>query len=71
MKSMLINASTALYLLAAGTAMAGDKAAMIASATSAGPASVTDNATVKDHEGNVLKQGNNGFTCYPESEGMG
>ena len=71
MKRMLINASVALCLLAAGTAMAGDKAAMIASAKSAGPASVTDNATVKDHEGNVLKQGNNGFTCYPESEGMG
>jgi len=28
-------------------------------------------ATVKDNEGNVLKQGNNDFTCYPESAGMG
>ena len=50
--------------------MAGDKEAMIASALSAGPASVTDNATVKDHEGNILKQGNNGYTCYPAGPTM-
>jgi len=71
MKRMLINSCAALCLLAAGTAMAGDKAAMIASAMSAGPASVTDDATVKDHEGNVLKQGSNGYTCYPEAPTMG
>ena len=71
MKHVLINSCAALCLLATGTVLAGDKAAMIASALSAGPVSVTDNATVKDNEGNVLKQGNNGFTCYPESEGMG
>ena len=65
MKHMLINACAALCLIVAGTALAGDKAAMIASALSAGPASVTDNATVKDHEGNVLKQGSNGYTCSP------
>ena len=48
MNHKLINCCTALCLLAAGTVMAGDKAAMIASATSAGPESVTANATVKD-----------------------
>jgi hypothetical protein len=71
MNHKLINSCIALCLLAAGTVMAGDKAAMIASATSAGPASVTANATVKDSDGNVLKQGSNDFTCYPETEGMG
>ncbi len=71
MSHKLFKCCVALCLLGAATAMAGDKAAMIASAQSAGPASVTDSATVKDNEGNVLKQGNNGFTCYPESAGMG
>jgi hypothetical protein len=61
----------ALCLLGAGTAVAGDREDMIASALSAGPASVTENATVKDHEGNILKQGNNGYTCYPEAPTMG
>ena len=37
MKHILINTCTILCLLAAGTVMAGDKAAMIASALSAGP----------------------------------
>jgi hypothetical protein len=71
MKHSLINSCVALCLLATGTAMAGDKAAMIASALSAGPATVTDDATVKDYEGNVLKQGSNGFVCYPEAPTMG
>lgn len=48
-----------------------DKEAMIASAVSAAPASVTDAATILDHEGNVLRAGTNGFTCFPESAAMG
>jgi len=71
MKRTLINSCAAVCLLAAGTVSAGDKAAMIASALSAGPASVTDDATVKDHEGNVLKQGSNGYTCFPAAPTMG
>lgn len=42
--------------------------ALIASALSAGPASVTDNATVIDAEGNVLREGTNGWTCIPEGQ---
>jgi hypothetical protein len=61
----------ALSLVGAGTAVAGDKEDMIASALSAGPASVTANATVKDHEGNTLIEGSNDFTCYPEAPTMG
>lgn len=71
MKYLLTIACAAVCLSAAGTALAGDKADMIASALSAAPASVTDNATVKDHEGNVLKQGSNGYTCFPAAPTMG
>ena len=71
MNHKLVKFCVALLFLGAGTAVAGDKEDMIASALSAGPASVTANATVKDYEGNVLKQGSNDFTCYPEAPAMG
>ena len=71
MKYLLSIACAAVCLSAAGTVSAGDKADMMASALSAAPASVTDNATVKDHEGNVLKQGSNGYTCFPAAPTMG
>lgn len=38
----------------------------IKSATSAGPSSISANATVKDHDGTVLREGTNGWTCYPD-----
>lgn len=44
---------------------------VIASATSAGPDSVTADATVVDHEGKVVREGGNGFICMPESAAMG
>lgn len=44
---------------------------LIASATSAAPPSVTEDATIVDHDGNVLRKGTNGFTCMPESAAMG
>lgn len=46
-------------------------AALIANALSAGPKDVTDGATVIDGEGNVLREGSNGWTCVPETPGMG
>lgn len=46
----------------------GSKEALIANALSAGPASVTENATVMDSEGNVLREGTNGWTCLPEGQ---
>ncbi len=70
MNHTFIKFCTAFCLLGAGTAIAGDKEAMIASALSAAPASVADHATVKDHQGNILKQGDNGITCYPEMPSM-
>jgi hypothetical protein len=60
-----------LGFLGAGLAVAGDKQAEIASAESAGPASVTANATIKAGDGTVLRKGSNGFTCYPQQDTMG
>ena len=71
MNHNLLKFCVALFLLGAGTAVASDKEDMIANALSAGPASDTANATVKDHEGNVLKHGSNDFTCYPAAPTMG
>lgn len=53
------------------TKMDENRASMIANALTAGPPSVTDAATIIDHEGNVLREGSNGFTCMPESAAMG
>lgn len=53
-----------------GEALDGN-AALIANALSAGPNDVTDGATVIDGEGTVLREGSNGWTCIPETPGMG
>lgn len=54
-----------------GPAHAGDKEALIESAMSAAPAAVSDRATIRDTEGNVLQKGENGWTCYPEMPASG
>lgn len=46
-----------------------DRDAIIEEATSAAPASITADATVMDLEGNVLREGTNGFTCLPDLPG--
>ncbi|MDT8436655.1 MAG: hypothetical protein RRA92_07850 [Gemmatimonadota bacterium] len=56
-------AAAALFLLTSG-ALAQD--ARIASAMSAGPASISDDATIMDWEMNVLREGTNGWTCLPD-----
>lgn len=48
-----------------------DKQALIADALSAAPASVTDAATVRDNDGTLLREGTNGYTCYPQAPTMG
>jgi hypothetical protein len=45
--------------------MAGDKEAMIKDALSAAPPAIANGATVMDWEMNELKQGDNGWTCFP------
>jgi hypothetical protein len=37
---------------------------------SAGPAEVAANATILDADGNVIQEGNNGYTCFPTPAGM-
>lgn len=58
-------------VLATPLAAAGDKDAMIAQAESAGPSSVTAEATIKAPDGTVLREGSNGFTCYPQQDAIG
>jgi hypothetical protein len=58
-------------LTASGLAHADDKAMMIASAESAGTASVTANATIKAPDGMVLRKGSSSYTCYPQQEIIG
>ena len=43
-----------------------DKDALVASAVSAAPASISADATVMDWQMNVLRQGTNGWTCLPD-----
>lgn len=46
-------------------------ASLIAEAESAGPKAVTQNATIKASDGRVLREGTNGWTCYPGSAAIG
>ena len=71
MKSKLISACVFLGLLGSSLALADDDEAMIASAKSAGPASVTSKATIKAPDGKVLQTGSNSYTCYPQQEIIG
>ncbi|MEE8429421.1 MAG: hypothetical protein V3S33_07985, partial [Gammaproteobacteria bacterium] len=71
MKNKLISGCVFFGLLGSGLALAGDDEAMIASAESAGPSSVTSNATIKAPDGTVLREGSNSYTCYPQQEIIG
>lgn len=58
-------------LIGSSPAVADDHDNMIASAESAGPTSVTSNATIKAPDGAVLRQGSNSYTCYPQQDIIG
>lgn len=47
-------------------ASAQDRATVIANAVQAAPASIADSATVMDWEGNTLREGSNGWVCFPD-----
>lgn len=68
---LAIVAVIGLFVSVFGAAEAADKDALIAEAVSAAPPSVTDDATIKDNEGNVLREGSNGFICYPQAAAIG
>ncbi len=70
-KYKLISACVFLGLLGSSLALADDEEAMIASAKSAGPSSVTSKATIKAPDGKVLQTGSNSYTCYPQQKIIG
>ena len=64
--------SVILGILVIGIAVAEKtNAELIAQAESAGPPSVTKDATIKSGEGKVLRAGSNGWTCYPQQAIIG
>ena len=71
MRNKLISACVFAGLLVSSLALAGEDEAMIASAKSAGPASVTSKATIKAPDGKVLQAGSNSYTCYPQQPIIG
>ncbi len=71
MLNKIFNSIICLGLLGSSLAYAGDKDAIIASAESAGPVSVTANATIKAADGTVLRKGSNSYTCYPQQDIIG
>jgi hypothetical protein len=71
MRTRTFGSAILIGILAGAPALAGDTDAEIASAESAGPASVTANATIKAADGKVLRKGSNGYTCYPQQETIG
>lgn len=62
-----------LFMLHAGEAPAQssqDREALIRSALSAAPPTLRDRVKVMDHDGNVLREGDSGFTCLPAPQGF-
>lgn len=71
MRAKLIQLTVLGGMLGCGATMAGNPVDAIADAESAAPPSVTANATIKAADGTVLREGGNGFTCYPGSDAIG
>jgi len=71
MKQIMISTCVFLGLVGNNLVLADDNDAMIASAKSAGPVSVTSNATIKAPDGTVLRNGSNSYTCYPQQDIIG
>jgi hypothetical protein len=59
-------ATTLCYVLATQTA-AGDTQAMIEDALSAAPPQIAENATVMTGSGEVLREGDGDYTCFPSN----
>lgn len=70
MRRITLAAPVLAAVLASTPAYAQDEAAMIANAVQAAPASITDDATVMDWEGNTLREGTNGWVCFPDPPDM-
>lgn len=59
-------ATLALTFLITSALVAQDRQKLIQNALSAAPASIADGAAVHDWDGNVLREGTNGWTCLPD-----
>jgi hypothetical protein len=71
-RAVVIAVAVSVCLLVTGIARAEmTKKELIANAKSAAPATITENATIKTMEGELLKEGSNGWTCYPGSNVIG
>lgn len=69
---LVIGITTIVFGLTRAVPVAGqddaDDQATIESAMSAGPASISENATIMDVDGTtVLREGSNGWTCFPDA----
>ena len=69
---LFVGTSLVLCLVMASVALAEkSEAELIAEAESAAPAAVTKDATIKTPDGKVLREGSNGWTCYPQQSIIG
>ncbi len=65
MQTKMVLMIVAMAMLAPASSFAGDD--QIKSAESAGPASLSKQATIKDWDMKVLRKGTNGWTCLPDN----
>lgn len=69
MRNFVTAIVSALFLISCGPSAPGSSDDdTIKSAESAGPASLAKDATITDLQGNVLREGTNGWTCIPDDE---
>lgn len=66
MKRIILGSWMVVAMFSSSQTLAVDKEALIASAESAAPDVVTKTATIKAPDGTVLREGSNGYTCYPQ-----
>lgn len=67
---VLVVAATVLLVSAADAPLVGQQTSadtLLRNAKSAAPAELAQEATVKDWEGRVLQEGDNGWVCYPDA----
>ncbi len=72
MRAMIVTAGAMVFFCGvSGSALAGDKGEKIASAMSAAPAAISANAKIEDGQGKVLREGDNGWVCFPQQPNVG
>lgn len=66
MRRMYLGILVSAGVLASAPAHAQDEAEVIANALQAAPASIAENAAVMDWAGQTLREGTNGWICFPD-----